>query len=548
VVEMVNFDNRAADINNGFFRIQKKSDGIYLAVYPPVNNGVPIQLDEVLNKINEKNIKNFNYDLLQKTVEESSGLPVKISEPQFDALDLDDVIVNVNVTPDKMKAYILIEANASSKFPTVEELERILNSNGVIFGIKRDILENLAKGRFNNESVCVAEGTQPINGTNGKVDFKFDINKEMHPTILEDGRVDYRELNIIQNVKKGDILCTLVPPTPGIPGKNVAGEEVPAKDGKPAIMPKGRNVEFTEDKLALRSMIDGQIIYENNKVSVYANLEINTDVDNSTGNINFVGNVLVRGNVLSGFTIEADGYVEVWGVVEGATIKSKGNIILRRGMRGNGKGVLISGGDIVAKYIEYSTVEAKNNITADAIMHSNVKCGNKLELSGSNGLLLGGICRVGNEVVAKVIGSHMAVATEVEVGIDPVQKERYRNLKKEVEDMTKDIKKAEQAIAILQKLEKAGMLSPEKREMMARSKRTQDYYANKIQEAREEIEMIEQQLLKDAQGKIHVRNFAYPGVKISIGNISMYVRDVFEYCTFYKDGADIKTTPLAKTW
>jgi len=47
-------------------------------------------------------------------------------------------------------------------------------------------------------------------------------------------------------------------------------------------------------------------------------------------------------------------------------------------------------------------------------MHSNVKCGNKLELSGKKGLLIGGKCKVGKEIVAKVIGSYLATHTDIE--------------------------------------------------------------------------------------------------------------------------------------
>ena len=91
-----------------------------------------------------------------------------------------------------------------------------------------------------------------------------------------------------------------------------------------------------------------------------------------------------------------------------------------------GKGILTSGGDVIARYIENSNVEAKNDIKSEAIMHSNVKCGNKLELSGRKGLLVGGSCKVGKEIIAKVIGSHMATVTDIEVGVDPSLRERFK--------------------------------------------------------------------------------------------------------------------------
>ena len=144
---------------------------------------------------------------------------------------------------------------------------------------------------------------------------------------------------------------------------------------------------------------------------------------------------------MSGFVVEAGGSVEVMGVVEGAIIKAGGDIILRRGMQGMGKGILISGGDIISRFIENSTVEARNDIKAEAIMHSNVKCGNKLELSGRKGLLVGGSCKVGKEIVAKVIGSHLATITDIEVGLDPTIRERYKAAKDELISAESDMRK-----------------------------------------------------------------------------------------------------------
>ena len=49
--------------------------------------------------------------------------------------------------------------------------------------------------------------------------------------------------------------------------------------------------------------------------------------------------------------------------------------------------------DIIANFIENSTAEAVNDIKAESIMHSNIKCGNRLELGGRKGLLVGGVTK-----------------------------------------------------------------------------------------------------------------------------------------------------------
>ncbi|WP_136479443.1 DUF342 domain-containing protein [Acetivibrio thermocellus] len=529
--------------NNGFFEIQYKEDGVYLTVHPPIGKDKAVEVNDVISRLTQKKIV-YDKEMVELAVQRASNVPVKIGEPQ-EELKL-DATIDVNISPDKMKATMVIRPPDGGRMLTKDEMMEILKNSGVRYGINESMLENVSKYPVYNEIIVIAEGTPPINGQNGKVEFHFDLKKERKPTILEDGRVDFRELNLIESVKKGQVLCTLVPPLPGTPGRTVEDIEVPALDGKPAVLPKGKNVEISEDGQSLIAGIDGQVNYIDGKVSVFANYEVPADVDNSTGNISFVGNVIIRGNVLSGFTVEAGGSVEVMGVVEAAVIKADGDIILRRGMQGLGRGILKSGGDIIAKYIENSIIEAKGDIKAEAIMHSNVKCGNKLELSGKKGLLIGGKCKVGKEIVAKVIGSYLATHTDIEVGVDPQIKERYKELRDEIRKIEEDLVKAEQAITILKKLEAAGKLTPEKQELMARSIRTKIYYSNRLGELKEELIITEQRLQKEADGKIRVFDHIYPGTKVTIGTSMMYVKEDLQYCTLYRDGADIRVGPIDK--
>ena len=536
----------ARDLNNsmkdGFVEIKFSGDGVYLTVFPPIDRGVRVELNTVLERLVRKQVRSLNREAIELAVKKADKTPVKIAEPQEEAVV--NSTASITVSPDKMKAYVSFTPPENGRMLKLEELLEVFSKNGVIYGINRTNLETIIKYPVFNEMLCIAEGTPPVNGQNGKVEFHFDTKRDAKPTIMEDGRVDFRELNLIQNVMQGQVLCTLVPPVPGIPGKTIYGVDIPAIEGKPATLPKGRNVSVSDDGTALTANISGQVSYMDGKVNIFATYEVPADVDNTTGNIYFVGNVIVRGNVLSGFSVEAGGNVEVWGVVEGAVIKAGGDIVLRRGMQGMGKGILVSGGDIIARYIEHSNIEARNDIKSEAIMHSNTKCGNKLELSGRKGLLVGGSCKVGKEISAKVIGSHMATVTDIEVGVDPSLRERYKAVKEEINSIEADTKKAEQAITILKKLEMAGSLSPEKQEILAKSFRTKVFFTNKIIELKEELATIEAKLQQDAYGKIRCFNYIYPGTKVAIGSCMMYVRENLQYCSLYRDGADIRVGPI----
>ena len=116
------------------------------------------------------------------------------------------------------------------------------------------------------------------------------------------------------------------------------------------------------------------------------------DVDASTGDINYDGNVLVKGNVRSGYTIIAKGNIEVNGVIEGAVLRTDGDILLKRGIQGMGKADVECEGNLVAKFIENARVVAGGFIQADSIMHSKVSAKGEIEISGKKGFVTGVWC------------------------------------------------------------------------------------------------------------------------------------------------------------
>ena len=206
------------------------------------------------------------------------------------------------------------------------------------------------------------------------------------------------------------------------------------------------------------------------------------------------------------------------------------------------KGILKSMGNVVAKYIENSTVETIGNITSEAIMHSKIKCGGSVIVEGKKGLIVGGIIRAGKEVNAKVIGSHMATSTEIEVGIDPTIVERYRQLKDELSNVKKEIIKTNQAIDLLNKLQEANKLTDAKREMLLKSIRTKVFLNDRLKSIKNEITELDPLMEERDDGRVRVFNIIHPGVKVTIGTASMYIREEIKYCTLYKDNADIRTS------
>lgn len=530
-------------LNDKGYSLSFEDDGVYLTVVKPLDFFSRVSEDEVLNTIRKKRIKNYNANVISEAVKLCDSIPVKIAEPQEE--EKIDAAVEAIVSEDKMVAYIVLTPpTAGGAGPSVESIVQALYARGVIRGMNEAKIRELVSNPVYNQQIIIAEGIQPINGKSGEINYLFDIKKDRKPIIMEDGTVNYKEMNLIENVTKGQKLAELTPPIPGKSGINLVGAELKAIDGKPVRFPRGRNVVLNPEGTELYANIDGQLMYVDGKINVFPSYEVMNNVDNSTGNIKFIGNVVVRGNVLSGFEIDAGGNIEVSGVVEAAVLRAGGDIILKRGMHGNGKGVLISGGDIISKYIESTNVESRNDIKAEAIMHCDIKCGNKLELGGRKGLLVGGTVRVGKLVELKYLGSQMSTATVLEVGIDPHLRERLKFLRMDLPNMEEGLLKANQAVVLLNRMAQTGTLTEEKRVMLAKSTRAKFFHENKVQEYKKGIADIEEILHQGANGRIRVLGSVYPGVRVAIGNSMMYIKQEAQYCTLYSDGADIRFGPL----
>jgi len=526
------------------YQLDFRSDGVYLYVYPMSIWSKKISCSDVVYYLNSKQIKGYDIKIVEEAVLKRDGKWYKIAKPH-ENLPL-DAVIKVNVSPDKMRAVINVFPPDGGKLPTYDDYMEALKKHNVVYGINTQLIKELCIKPVFYEDILVAEGTLPMNGKNGKIEYHFKITKDRTPKIMEDGRVDFRQLNLIENVHAGDVLATITPPVPGRNGMNVIGQQLLAVSGKPVIPPRGKNVNISDDGLVLTAAIDGQVVISDRKINVFQLYEVLGNVDSSTGNINFVGNVVVRGNVLTGFSIEAGGTVEVQGVVEGAYIKAGGDIVLRRGMQGANRGVLISDKSITAKYIENSSITAAENISCEAIMHSTVQCGGILELGGKKGLIVGGNAKVGKEIRAKVIGSVMETVTELDVGTDPIYKERYKFLKEEIEKTESEITKTEQAIQLLNRFKLANNLDQSKQNLLEKSISTRDYLAARLQELKNEVEYVEGKMEEEGYGKIKASVIIYPGTRVSIGTCKMYVKEPIKYATLYRDKADIRIGPYEK--
>ncbi|AIQ64426.1 polymerase [Paenibacillus stellifer] len=455
---------------------------------------------------------------------------------------------NISFSDDKDAAYLEFFKREEGFSCTVDEMGAFLEKYNVRFGVQWEIVERFVSHpeEYLSGKVTIAVGRAPQHGSDGRVDLHFNMEADgLKPLEKDDGRVDYKELIRLNNVRKGQLIATLVLPETGEPGMSVTGDQIPAKPGKAARFKVGKNVVVDQEETSMYSAIDGLVsLTDNGKVNVFPLYEVKGDVDYTTGNIDFVGTVVIRGNVLSGFTVKSAGDIRVIGGVEGAELIAGGSIEITGGIIGYNKGIVSAGMDVKVSFVQDGTVNASQDIiVSQSIMHSSVRAGRNVLCNGPKGFIVGGTVQAGEKVVARTIGNTMSTATAIEVGVLPELRNEMNVLRTQLRVLIENDDKTTKALHLLDQLAASGALGPDKVAMRIKLNATKQSQQKELAHTRERILEIEQVLENTDRAKVEVVRTIYGGSKIVIGRYTKFVKDTAERVTFRFSDGDISMSP-----
>ncbi len=435
--------------------------------------------------------------------------------------------VSVKIAGDRLSATLTMAVPAEGEpITSNDELKEILARNGVVYGIDETGLEGakLDPGK----PVVVAHGDPPREGVAAKLEWVVEPGSaKLRPEQVDDGRVDYRDLNLIRQVDKDRILARKIPSTQGIPGTGVDGKPVPGRPGRDVLLPRGKNIYHSPDGLEARAAIKGHFTTQGSTFAVLPIFEHSADVDFSTGNIDFPGNVKIRGSVGNGFTVRAGGDIEVGGAVNGGRLEAGGNILVGRGIQGAHRGGAHAEGTITARFIENAEVHAgKDVIVADAILHCQIDAGGKVVVAGKPGVIVGGVVRAATEVSGSIIGAPLATATEIQVGVNPRLREEMKLAAENLARVSKELERAETATRMLKGLQEKGKVVPfAQQDTLLRLARSRMELQREAGELRGTLDKLEEEIATLKGGRVRAREKVYPGVRVVIGQALRVIED-----------------------
>lgn len=529
-------------MQNGYFQLVKAPGGFGIRFFSPEEGGEDVDVTEAAGYLERSGV---SYDLVQlkKYNTERRGEICFLGREECPVVD---ETYQLEISSDNMEASVrFYPPSETGKRITFDEFFKDLRFRNIVSGVQMTVLQDhfQSKGIYCT-SLVVARGKEPRHGTDASIEYYFNTDVRIQPTMYEDGSVDYFHLNVINHCKKGDLLAKVIPEDPGEYGINILGNRIAPRNVKKASLKFSNNIELSPDRLCIYSKVDGHVTLVDDKVFVSDVYEVE-NVDISTGNIEFEGSVQVNGNVASNYEVKAKGNVVINGVVEGAHIISGGNIIIARGMNGMAKGTLKAEGNIVAKFIENASVSAGGYVNTEAILHSQVDAGTEITVSGRRGFITGGHVQAGNRITVKNLGATMGASTIVEVGVNPEMKARFIQLQKEITEIVKAIKGAQPVIAhFTEKRAKGARFTEEQLKYVKEAAKLLEAKKAELEQKNEEMKLVQATLDTQRKAEIVIEGVAYPGTTIIIGDVSMVLQSSYQYCRFEKVAGDVKMVSM----
>ncbi len=214
-----------------------------------------------------------------------------------------------------------VKSKEATKY-TVNDLIYLLKLENINYGINKDNLLEATKGDI-LKPLLIAEGKPVIQDIPSRVNILFKEDKKIE--VDDNTRIDYRETFILQNVSKGEVIAEIIPRIEGEDGMNVYGEVLSRNVVRDTPVRVDKNCHIEGNQII--ADVSGKPSYKGKMISVYNSYEL-TDIDLSTGNINFKGDVVVGRDIKEGMTVKAGNSLVVGGNIYSAKAISNGDITI----------------------------------------------------------------------------------------------------------------------------------------------------------------------------------------------------------------------------
>ncbi len=347
----------------------------------------------------------------------------------------------VFLSGDEMIAWlVLLPPIGAGKTLSASQIHQALLQRGVTYGLDWNLICGMSDCAHRYFYLFpIAIGKAPAPGRDGQIYDRYRRVLEEPVQVDELDQANYETLNLVRDIRKGDVICEIIPPTGGVSGRTVTGKRIPASQGRQAEVPQGRNTCLSKDGTCLVAERDGHLCFSGRSFQVRPVLDLYETSDACQRSIKYLGDVHIHGDLCSGATICAIGNVQIDGAVEVCTVEAGENIIVSSGVQGQGRAVLRAQKSIYAKYLENCGVYAQESVQADCIINCEVYSNGDVRVRTGRGVIIGGTIRAAREVSAATVGSKAERTTLIILGGKPCEGAERAQILAEIQGMEEEM-------------------------------------------------------------------------------------------------------------
>jgi len=425
------------------------------------------------------------------------------------------------------KCYLSARRLKQNHTLTPDDLRHALATKKVTIGLDESTLQEVCT-KVNQgkpvQNILVAQGSLPQTGRDGFFEFKikpFSLTPEYDEN--NQGKIDYHETHLFENVNVGQTIGILWPPVPGKEGITVTGERIAPAPVKKISVRAGQGVEKIEsDNMYIATKI-GRVTFIRGILSVTEEFLVEKDVDFSVGHIDFLGFVQVRGDVLDGFNIHAKKGIQIAGNVGEAKLESEGDIALGGMSVRENEGFIKCGGNLTASYLSNVIVECEGNVHVHReVVNCIIHCNGAVYIDGR---LVGGECIALGGLEADQIGTDMGVKTYIVCGDDYHYYQQIRDLKLQLADTQQRLQSLKKVLESEEQQTDFAELPAESKKLINKNLRQIKKLQIKESTLKETLHLIRHASQNYANPKINVKSFLHPGAFITLDCVYEEIKD-----------------------
>ncbi len=446
--------------------------------------------------------------------------------------------ITLNIDHDQLNVFMSVIPKTKGRLFEVRKIYEMLDNEGILNGVKRGVISDLI-AKVNDTSVpireeVIARGTPITPGRDAEIKYYFRVNDKIQLVANNEGKVNHRELNLINNVEKDELLAEKIPGIQPVAGTDVYGESILPDGIKDAKIIAGKNVEVKLDGMKAFSQIDGQAFLKNRMIQVSPIFTVPHDVDLNVGNVTFNGSIIVLGNVLSGFTLKAKEDIHIKGIVEGAHLVAGGNITISGGLKGQGKATIQCRGDINISFAERASLECHGNLRIlSSMINTDVTCYSRLEALSGKGSIVGGDIKAIGGIECIEAGSKLGVPTKLTVGDKFIVRQRLSSVVENQNNLKENLAGLNQKVlenkAVFEQIDN---LPSEKKAPLQEILDKVEDCKNQLEELENKQNKLNVLLKMKCEAIITIKKSTHPNVVITVGHSILDVKSQYANSTF----------------